>query len=107
MVGTFPAEERAGRAIDIIETLRLIICQRLVPTVDGKQTALQEFLVFNENIRENLLDSDPNKVTSVTRGLLNEHGQTMFSDAKKKFEDGIIPEREYKIIAAAAKRLEK
>src|SRR3989338_7649760 len=37
LVGTFPAEERGGRTIDIIETLRLIICQKLVPTVDGKQ----------------------------------------------------------------------
>lgn len=103
LVGTFPADERSGRTIDIIETLRLVICQKLVPTVDGKQVALREFLVFNEEVRDILLESDPDKVTSVTRRLLNERGQSMLIDAKKKFEDGIIPEREYKVIAATAK----
>ncbi|MBU0745144.1 MAG: Dot/Icm type IV secretion system ATPase DotB [Gammaproteobacteria bacterium] len=103
LVGTFPAEERGGRTIDIIETLRLVVCQKLVPTVDGKQVALREFLVFNEEVRDILLESDPDKVTSVTRKLMKERGQSMLVDAEKKFKAGIIPEREYKIIAAAAK----
>ena len=107
LVGTFPAEERVGRTIDIIETLRLIVCQKLVPTVDGKQVALREFLAFTEDVRNVLLESDPDQVTSVTRRLMNERGQSMVIDAKKKFEDKIIPEREYKIIAAVAKHLEK
>jgi defect in organelle trafficking protein DotB len=107
LVGTFPAEERSGRAIDIIETLRLVIWQKLVPTVDGKQVALREYLIFNEDIRDVLLESDPNKVTAVTRRLLHERGQTMVADAKKKFDAGIIPEREYKIIEAGAKHAEK
>ncbi|EKE01724.1 MAG: hypothetical protein ACD_21C00067G0008 [uncultured bacterium] len=103
LVGTFPAEERSGRTIDIIETLRLIICQKLVPTVDGKQVALREFLVFTEEVRDILLESDPNQVTAVTRRLMNERGQSMLIDAQKKFEAGIIPEREFKVIAASAK----
>lgn len=107
LVGTFPAEERSGRAIDIIETLRLIIWQKLVPTVDGKQVALREYLVFNEDTRDVLLEADPDQVTAVTRKLLHERGQTMLDDAKKKFEAGIIPEREYKVIATAAKHAEK
>ncbi len=107
LVGTFPAEERVGRTIDIIETLRLIVCQKLVPTVDGKQVALREFLAFTEDVRNVLLESDLDQVTSVTRRLMNERGQSMVVDAKRKFEDKIIPEREYKIIAATAKHLEK
>lgn len=107
LVGTFPAEERTGRTIDIIETLRVIICQKLVPTVDGKQVALREFLVFDEESRDILLESDLNQVTNVTRKLMNERGQSMIVDAKKKFDDGIISEREYKIIATATKHLEK
>src|SRR6202021_1698882 len=31
LVTTFPAEEREGRTIDIVETMRLIISQRLLP----------------------------------------------------------------------------
>ena len=103
LVGTFPADERSGRTIDIIETIRLVICQKLVPTVDGKQVALREFLVFNEEIRDILLNADPNQVTSVTRKLLNERGQTLVTDAEKKFNDKIISEREYKFIVASAR----
>lgn len=103
LVGSFPSEERIGRTIDIIETLRLIIWQKLVPTVDGKQVALREYLVFNQDVRDRLLETDPNQVTAVTRQLLNERGQSMVSDARKKFEDGIIHERELKVILAGQK----
>lgn len=107
LVGTFPAEERIGKTIDIIETLRVIICQRLIPTVDNKRVAIREFLIFTKEVRDILLESDPNQVTSVTRKLLHEHGQTMLADAQKKFTDGIIPEREFKIIEIATKRENK
>lgn len=103
LVGTFPADERNGRTIDIIETLRLIVCQKLVPTVDGKQVALREFLVFSEEVRDILLEADPVQVTSITRRLLRERGQTMLQDAEKKFAAGIISERELKVIATSAK----
>jgi defect-in-organelle-trafficking protein DotB len=106
LVGTFPAEERIGRTIDIIETLRLIIWQKLVPTVDGKLTALREYLVFTEEVRDELLEADPNQVTSITRKIMHEKGQTMLVDAKKKLDAGIIAEREYRIIAAGAKHAE-
>jgi defect in organelle trafficking protein DotB len=107
LVGTFPAEERIGRTIDIVETLRLVIWQKLVPTVNGKQVALREYLVFDEEVRDRLLESDPNQVTAATRRLLHERGQTMVADAKKKLDDGIIAEREYRIIAAGSKVYEK
>lgn len=105
LVGTFSKEERTGRTIDIIETLRLIIWQKLVPTVDGKRVALREYLIFNEEIRDILLDADPNEVTAITRKLLREKGQPMIIDAQKKFKDGIISERDYKILAAGVKTL--
>jgi len=100
LVGTFDIQERTGKTIDIIETLRLIIWQKLVPTVDGKRVALREYLVFNEEVRDILLESDPNEVTATTRKLLKEKGQPMIVDAEKKFKEGIISEREYKILAS-------
>ncbi len=103
LVGTFPREERTGRTIDIIETLRLIIWQKLVPTVDGKRVALREYLIFNEEVRDELLAVDPDKITSAVRRLVKQKGQPMIIDARKKFKDGIISEREFKILAAGVK----
>jgi len=103
LVTSFSGEERLGRTIDILETIRLCIWQKLVPTVDEKRVALREYLVFDEEVRDILLEGDPNEVTSATRRLVRERGQLMTWDAKKKFEEGIISERVYKLIIAGAK----
>lgn len=103
LVTSFAGEERLGRTIDILETIRLCIWQKLVPTVDEKRVALREYLVFNEEVRDILLECDPNDVTSATRKLVRERGQLMTQDAKQKLEEGIISERVYKLIVAGAK----
>ncbi len=99
LVGTFPSEERQGRAIDIVETIRLVIWQKLVPTVDGKRVALREYLIFNEEIRDEMLTIDPEKITALTRKLVREKGQPMITDAEAKFKEGIISEREFALLA--------
>lgn len=103
LVTSFSGEERLGRTIDILETIRLCIWQKLVPTVDEKRVALREYLVFDEEVRDILLESDPNDVTAATRKLVRQKGQLMTWDAKNKFEQGIISERVYKLIIAGAK----
>lgn len=104
LVGSFPQEERLGRTIDIIETLRLIVWQRLVPSVDGKRVALREYLVFSEKIRDRLLASDPENITQTTRQLLQEEGQTMLSDVEAKYKAGVLSERWYQILTARLKQ---
>jgi defect-in-organelle-trafficking protein DotB len=103
LVTSFSGEERLGRTIDILETIRLCIWQKLVPTVDEKRVALREYLVFDEEVRDILLESNPNEVTSVTRKLVRERGRLMTTDAKEKFEQGIISERVYKLIIAGTR----
>lgn len=107
LVITFPAEERQGRTIDIIETVRVVISQRLVPTVDGKRVALREYLIFDETIRDILLETDILNITNTVRKLVREHGRTMQTDAEEKFKAGVISERQYKLITEQTKREEK
>ncbi|HEU5281430.1 MAG TPA: Dot/Icm type IV secretion system ATPase DotB [Gammaproteobacteria bacterium] len=107
LVITFPPEERQGRTVDIIETVRVVISQRLAPTVDGKRVALREYLIFDEKIRDILLETDILNITNVVRKLVREYGQTMESDALAKFKAGVITERQYAIIAEQTKREEK
>ncbi|OGT31785.1 MAG: Dot/Icm secretion system ATPase DotB [Gammaproteobacteria bacterium RIFCSPHIGHO2_12_FULL_35_23] len=107
LVNTFPKEERHGRTIDIFETIRVVIWQKLVPSLDGKRVAMREYLVFNEQIRDILLSSEPDEATAVTRKLLKEHGQTMEQDANNKFKEGIISERDHRILVAYSKKADK
>ena len=103
LVGAFPKEERTARTIDIIETMRVIISQRLVPSTDGRRVALREFLVFNEEIRDKILECDPDNITAVTRKFLREYGQTLTADIKKKYSEGLLSDRLYKILMARSK----
>ncbi len=107
LVTSFSGEERLGRTIDILETIRLCIWQKLVPTVDGKRVALREYLVFDEETRDMLLDGNPNEITTNTRKLVRQRGQLMTQDAKEKFQEGIISERVYKLIMAGTKEYQQ
>lgn len=103
MISTFPADERHGRALDILETLRLIVWQKLAPSTDGKRIALREYLPFDQEVRDILIGTQVELLAAATRKLLKERGQPMEVDAKKKFEAGLLPEREYRVIEARAK----
>lgn len=106
LVTSFTIDERLGRTIDILETIRLCVWQKLVPTIDNKRVPLREYLVFDETVRDTLLEGNPNEVTSITRKLVKERGRLMSVDAKEKFAEGIISERVYKLIIAGTKEAE-
>ncbi len=88
LVGSFGPDERRGKTIDIIETLRMIIWQKLVPSIDGKQIALREYLIFDDSIRDHLLKFEPTEVTKATREIVVEKNLTLLDDAKKYYEQG-------------------
>jgi defect in organelle trafficking protein DotB len=107
LVNSFPADEARGRIIDIIETIRVVVWQQLVPTIDGKRVALREFLIFDEKLRDQLLDSKLENISATTRHLLKKYGQPMALDAKRKFDAGLIAEREYKRLIMSSQRAEQ
>ncbi len=90
LVNSFPEEERNSKILDLVETMRLVIWQRLVPTVDKKRTPLREYLVFDPAIRNKLAVMSPDEVSIETRRLVKERGQTMYHDALAKHKAGII-----------------
>ncbi|EDN1973148.1 plasmid transfer ATPase TraJ [Salmonella enterica] len=49
-----PAENREPLAHDMLELMRFIVMQRLVPTTDGRRCAIQEYVLFDDELRESL-----------------------------------------------------
>jgi len=107
LVTTFPADERQGRTVDILETVRLVVSQRLVPTVDGKRVPLREYLVFDEHVRDALLESDFTNITANVRKMVRSKGRPIVEDTREKFEAGLITERQFRLIAEQSKREEE
>jgi defect-in-organelle-trafficking protein DotB len=77
MISVFPVHEHASRAIDIMESLRLIVTQALLPRAGGGRVGVREFLIFNEAVRDHLLSISPDVWPTETRRLLARLGQPM------------------------------
>ncbi len=106
MVNVFPDGEKHARAVDIVSSLKMIVSQMLIPSTDGKRVALREYLVFNEEVVDKLLNGGVDNMTMVARQIVKTHGQTFLADASKKFKEGRIDEREFAKIKALSKGMD-
>ena len=98
VISVFEPSERTERAYAMMETLRMIVTQALVPKVGGGRIGIREYMVFDENVREMLLDMSPEVWTTETQRLLLRYGQTMEQAANKVFKDGLIDRRTYLLL---------
>lgn len=106
MVNVFPEGERNSKAVDIISSLRMVISQRLVPSLDGKRVALREYVVFNDHIIDLLLE-DLDNLTYSCRKVLKLYGRSFIEDATDKFNNNQISETLLKEFERAEKGREK
>lgn len=95
MINVFSPEERSSLQYDLIESLKMIISQRLLKTIDGKRVAIREYLVFTDEIKDRLFSVESNLMTRELRNIVKEKKQTLIDDAKRKFEEGIISRDEF------------
>lgn len=95
MVSTFEPNERSEKAYALMETIRMIVTQTLVPKVSGGRTGVREWMVFNDDIREKFLDMDVKEWPSEIQRIIPFHGQTMARSAEILFEAGDIDRRTY------------
>jgi defect-in-organelle-trafficking protein DotB len=107
LIAVFPGSERQSRAIDIVESLRLVVTQALLPTVDGRRVAAREFLAFDDDVRDRLLAAEPDGWPAVTRELVRERGQSMAAAVTRLWEEGRIARDVFERYAARARAAER
>lgn len=95
MVGIFPTDEKNSAATDILSSLKMIVGQMLLPGVDGKRVAIREYLVFTEEIVDILFRAGVDNLALETRKVLKKYGRSFATDAKEKYEQGLIALSEY------------
>lgn len=84
---------RDSMLYSVVNTTRLLVNQRLVPSLDGKRVSLREFLVVTDALREEITHvSDPKKIASVMTDILARDGVTMAKAAENAYERGLISE---------------
>lgn len=103
MVNTFPKEEKNSRANDIVSSMRMCLSQRLVPSTDGKRVAIREYVIFNDDIIDELLEGGAEDLTLSCRKVLRKYGKSFFQDAQDKFNQGLISQHVLDEIARSSR----
>ncbi|MCF8495167.1 MAG: Flp pilus assembly complex ATPase component TadA [Alphaproteobacteria bacterium] len=101
MISTYDMGEREERALALMETLRLIVTQSLVPKIGGGRLGVREWMKFPDEVREKLMDMHFTKWQSEIRRLLPQWGQTMERSAEQVFELGLIDRRHYILLSSS------
>jgi defect in organelle trafficking protein DotB len=101
MLSTYDMSEREERAVALMETLRLIVTQALVPRVGGGRIGVREWMKFPDEIREKLMDMHFTKWSNEIQRVLNQYGRSMEKSAALVFEQGLIDRRHYLLLSSA------
>lgn len=107
MVNVFPAEEKNSRAFDIIASLNMVISQRLVPSSDGRRVALREYVIFNDEVRNYLLEAGVENLSLSSRQVLKKYGRSFAQAAEIEFKKGRITEEVYREVTMKVQMEEK
>lgn len=110
IIHAFPLEEQSSMAAVLKANLRLIIHQRLVPSLKPtksfkalkddslgphKRLALREFLVFKEDLRLKLYETKDEELIPTVRSLVEQYGQSLAATAKSYYEEGFLSLENY------------
>lgn len=106
MVSTFEPSERTERAYALMETLRLIVTQTLVPKIGGGRVALREYMEFNEEVREYMLGMSFERWPVELMQMVPKRGRTMEMAAKEALDAGLIERRHYMLYVQGTKNAE-
>lgn len=83
---SLPAEKADSILGSLIDAIRVVICQRLYPSTDGRRVAVRETLVFDRAIRRELLRAATRNIAElpvVADDLVRRYGQTMLAHAEQ------------------------
>lgn len=93
MIATYPEELQHQGRIELLQALKCVVAQRLIPTVDGKRTAIREFLILDQSIKDVLMKAE--NLSLAASEAVAKYGKPMMKDVKEKFDAGIISEEVY------------
>ncbi len=101
MITAFEPGERSERAYALMETLRMIVTQQLVPKKNGGRMGVREWMKFPDEVREKLMDMDFLEWPPVIQRMLPNYGQSMAVSASLAFDQGLIDRRWYLLLTSS------
>lgn len=90
MTDVFPPELQSSGKQNLLQSVKMIVAQMLVPSTDGKRIALREYLIFDQ-ADKNMLSKSLTFIEDIDI-LVKKKGQPMLRSAEKAFNDQLISE---------------
>lgn len=91
LMQSLPSEEVASELGSVIEASRLIICQKLLRSTDGRRVAVRESLILDQDIRKEILlaaSRSLSELPNALTGIVREAGTPMWRHAEALAEQG-------------------
>jgi twitching motility protein PilT len=95
IVQMFPSSEQAAARVQLLSSLRFIICQQLLQRSPKGRVACREFLEFTPSMRSDLMEMNPAQVVNTLTKLVDAKGVSMLSAISDLGERGLISQDEY------------
>lgn len=94
LVYVFPEEMQQQAKMDVLQPMKMIVAQRLIPTVDGGRTAIRELMIFDQQDKDSMMGAG--NIATQAFKLVDSHGRPMLIDAQEKLRQGIISKETFK-----------
>lgn len=101
MMSVFEPSERSERGYALMETMRLIVTQALVPKIGGGRIGLREWMPFDDDVRERLLGMEQDDWPAEIQRRLPMLGRPMAESARLAFDAGLIDRRTLLLMSRA------
>lgn len=108
LLSQLPTGDAAATVAQIIDACKLIICQSLFPSTDGKRVAIRETLVFNDEIRTILIRAAAKSLAElpvVAQEVVKRYGTTKLAHAKRLQAEGRLAARYVEMVGMEQQRL--
>ena len=95
IIQVYPPGQQSAVASRLMGSLRVIVVQRLLKTVDGRRKAIREFVVFDRDLRNALQSAPHEQWAPMLRNDLERAGSTLEDKAWSLYEAGEVDQDEF------------
>lgn len=103
----FPEEYRESMAFSLLTALKYVIVQKLIPTLDGKRVAVREYVVFDRDLKNLLLNNHYSRWREILDNILIKNGASLVQKAFALFCEGVISQEEMIKVAGTKRDFDK
>lgn len=96
IVQMFPPATQNSARVQLLSSLRFVMCQRLLPRLPKGRVAAREMLEFTPELRSKLIELEPGKLVNSLINAVRETGTPMMRAIDELYDAGMISSDEHK-----------